>query len=285
MDCRKLLPLALWLAAGVAGCTPVAGLRPPGPPGAGKGEELTHKASTYVAFGDYRAASGFGAECSAQQQTQYREEARRAYLKAIEVDPKYLPAYLSLARLQAGCEDHAGAASIYERALKLNDRDASMWFEAGMCQCRLKNWNPAVEGLRKACELDPKNRQYGRTLGFALARAGRYEESFQVLAHHSGEAKAHLDLARMLRHQKQDAAARQQVLLALRMDPSLTGARALLGELGGLIPPPPEVQAVSYTTAQAPSPKPAPPPARQETVVNRPIPLPPLPVISIRSEH
>ena len=134
-----------------------------------------------MAFGDFRAAAGFAAENAPAQQQQYREEAKLSYAKAIEVDPKYMPAYAALARLQEACEDHAGAMAVYEQAMKQNDHDASLWHEMGMCQCRLKNWGPGVENLRKASELDPKNTQYGRTLGLALARTGQVEEGFSVL--------------------------------------------------------------------------------------------------------
>ena len=152
-----------------------------------------------------------------------------------------------------------------------------------MCQCRAKNWNTAVEGLGKASELDPGNRQYSTTLGFALARAGRYEESYLALARHNGEPKAHFDLARMLRHLNQPELARQQVALALQKDPSMADARALAAELDAKsAAAKADVQTASHSepvggdggeTAPATTRKPG-----------QPIRLPPLPVISLPEE-
>ncbi len=133
--------------------------------------------------------------------------------------------------MQQKCEDYAGAIAIYDRALAINTGDHAIWFERGVCQCRAKNFSVAVDDLRKACELDPTNRQYSTTLGFTLARAGRYDESFTILAHDNGEAKAHSDLARMLLHLNEPALARQQALLALDKDPTQQAAQAVLTSL------------------------------------------------------
>jgi tetratricopeptide (TPR) repeat protein len=287
MNCRKPLILALGLLMGVGGCTyPIAELRLPSPKEAQKpAEEVPHKAATYVAFGNLRAAAALAKEGTPEQQKQYREEAGLAYAKAIEVDPTHLPAYAALARLHENCADHAGALGVYARAATQNDRNAGLWYEMGMCQCRLKNWIPAIENLRKACDLEPKNRQYAKTLGLALARTGQIQESFTVLCRISGAVQAHIDLARMLHHLKQPQLARKQVVMALRMDPSQVTARALLAELdnarsqgvqtassktsGGM------TEAVGRTGESS----------GLTGMLGRPIPVPPFPKISIHAQE
>jgi tetratricopeptide (TPR) repeat protein len=288
MDCRKSLFLALTLFAGSGGCASLLPTR------VAVSDDKAHKPATYVAFADYRASASCTQGINPAEQQQFREEAKLSYLKAIEVDPNHLPAYLGLARLQQTCEDHGAAAATYERALRLRPQDSSLWFEHGICQCRAKNWNAAIQSLRKACELDPANRQYATTLGFTLARAGMYNDSFAVLARQFGEARAHSDLARMLHHLNQPELARQQAMMALSKDPLEQAARTLLASLDqtraarspGRAGHKDEIQIVSYTD-----------PANQQQLqpaawnttgstdgAARQIRVPPLPVISIHTK-
>ncbi len=288
MDCRKSLFLALSLLAGSGGCgslLPMRAAKTEMPPSS---EDKLYKPATYVAFADYRASASFTKGMDPAVQDQYREDARRSYLKAIDVDARYLPAYQGLARLQEGCEDHAGAAATYEKARQLAPQDASLCYQQGLCYCRAKNWKAAVQTLRKACDMDPSNRQYSTTLGFTLARAGMYNDSFVVLSRQFGEATAHSDLARMLHHLNQPELARQQALLALTKDPSQQDARTLLASLeqrGAARQPAPlaerknEIQLVGYTEPAASRPSPA-----QPLPPERTIRVPPLPVIAIQTK-
>jgi tetratricopeptide (TPR) repeat protein len=279
MACRKTLVLAMGLLTGVGGCTQPftrPGVNPP--PSAPGAEQATHKASTYQAFGDFRAAAGFASENSPAQQNQFREDAKQAYLKAIEIDPKYLPAYIALGRLLQGCDDHTGAIAVFERALQVNNQDPALWHELGTCQCRAKDWSASIESLRRACLLDPSNKPYSTALAFALARAGRYEESYAALRRLSPEAKAHYDLARMLRHLGQLDLARSHVLTALQKDPKQPGAKALLDDLNSKVAQQNGIRQVGFAPG-APGTQAA-AAAQEAGAVGRPIRLPPLPVIS-----
>jgi hypothetical protein len=138
---------------------------------------------------------------------------------------------------------------------------------------RGKEWPAALESFGQAVQLDPDNKQYQKTYGFALARAGRSEEAYAALAHCMGEAEAHTNVARMLKHLQQRDACQWHLQLALRANPGYAPARDLLAELNG--PPPvaaaqparPEepagaVQQVRYEEPAAPpAAKPVPPPS------------------------
>jgi Tfp pilus assembly protein PilF len=292
MDCRTPLVLALGLGVGVAGCQhPVGGLQVGArtPPGGNQGEPLIRKPETYVAFGDFRAQSGFAPEATPEQQRQYREDARRSYLQALALDPKCRPAYVALGRFYQAVGDSASAVTNYRKALELSDKDAEAWFNLGLCQCRQKDWNGGAESLARAVTLEPESKRYVNTLGFTLARAGHFEESLACLTRTNGEAGAHLQLAKLLRHMNQPEQARQQVALALYKDPSLTAARALLSEMDGHGPA--AVQTVSHTEMKpaqsGPLPRGAPPPdvrtgaaAVAPDTPGRPVPIPPLPVLN-----
>jgi tetratricopeptide (TPR) repeat protein len=255
MDCRKPLFLFLGLLAGAGGCTTtlpgVRLLTAPTPPGP---TEIVHKAPTYVAFGDFRARSALEPEHPPAQREQFREEARRAYLKAIEVDPKYLPAYVALARLLQVGEDHAEAANVYQKALAVEPGNAALWFELGMCQCRVKNWGAALTNMRKGLELDPNNRKYATITGYALARAGQWDEAIAILSRAQGPARAHYDVARMLRHLNQTTEARQHAQMAVSADPNLQVARDLLNDLDGKQPAPGPIQTASYSETRPAAP-------------------------------
>lgn len=319
MDCRKPLVVVLGLLVGVAGCTTtLPGVRPDTATQlVGEDGGVIHKAPTYVAFGDFRAKSAQSTEHTPAQRQQFREEARLSYLKAIEVDPKYVPGYVALARFQQACEDHGSAVAVYQKALNLAPRDAALWFELGMCQCRARDWTAALASMRKAAELEPANRKYATIAGYALARAGQWEEAYGVLSRVNGAARAHYDLARMLAHVQKADDARQHAQAALAMDPNLNGARDLLSELDGKSPSGLTIETVNYSAPAAPEAR-APSPIVQTAAtddpplpriitpnslaieqngtssdaprivggegVGRPIRLPPLPVISIRSK-
>jgi tetratricopeptide (TPR) repeat protein len=239
MDGRHLLVVVLGILTAVSGCTyPIAGLRnSPAPEGDKK--EMIHQASTYVAFGDFRGSAGFAPEMPVPQQMQYREDARKSYLKAIEVDPKYVPAYLALARLQQRCDDPAGAVVTYQKALSLSAQDPGLWYELAMCQCRQKSWADGIASLNKALELSPGDRGYLMTLGYTLGRAGKLGESLAVLTRVQGEPRAVYDLARLLRHMNQIDLARQYTAAALQRDPNLPGLQQFAAELDGRSSPSP----------------------------------------------
>jgi tetratricopeptide (TPR) repeat protein len=283
MVCRRLHVVAAGLLA-VAGCTyPFARMRTEPPTEARQPDEPSVKANTWIAFGDFRTSAAFAPESTPAQQQQFREDAKLAYLKAIEIDPNRTAAYLGLGRLQQMSGENEGAQAVYERALKVQPNEPRLWFELGMCHCRAKNWSTALEGLGKAAELDPGNRQYSTTLGFALARAGRYEESYVALARHNGEPKAHYDLARMLCHLNQPELARQQLTLALQKDPSMAQARALAAELDAKRTSKKEdIQTAGHSETSGANGQGGKPGPRN---LGRPIRLPPLPVIARQTDE
>jgi tetratricopeptide (TPR) repeat protein len=126
---------------------------------------------------------------------------------------------------------HEKAEECYATALKLAPREASLWFEAGMCEARHKQWDSALERLGKAVELDSKNHQYVANYGLCLALAGRYDEALSWLKKGYSEAEAHFNLARTLHRIHQDEMAQRETMIALQIDPSLAPARELLDEL------------------------------------------------------
>src|SRR5262249_61598904 len=116
-------------------------------------------------------------------------------------------------------------------ALQKHPKEAPVWHELGMCYAQQKQWEPAIENLRHAVELDPEQRLYNHSLGFCLTRSGRYDEGFTVFAKLEGEASAHYNVARMLHHVNEDQLCKQHLRQALRLKPEMVPARDLLAKL------------------------------------------------------
>ncbi len=248
MDCPRIAllarrwawPLTPCLFLGL-GCVPQAGVplvsnnTPPGAvPGVTADKDLPKRkpqASTCVAFGDLELKGALDGTRTPAQKQQALEMARQYYQQALKTDPKCMQAYGGLAQTYEELGDHNAAVVTYQKALKAFPKQASFWFALGMCQARHKEWEPAIEHLKKASELDPEDRACSQTLAYTLARAGRFDESFACFTKTLGAAQAHYNIARMLHHLNEDDASKQRLQLALQADPKFEPARELLVRL------------------------------------------------------
>jgi tetratricopeptide (TPR) repeat protein len=256
MDRHKLLSWGLAAALGAAGCqhakapggaasqaapptqlasTTTMKVAPDGTPikPAPELPKRQPKPETCVAAANFYAQEAQAPNCPPLRCQELREQARRAFEQAIQIDPKHVPAYQGLARLYADTEDTAHAVETYQKGLKAVPKEAALWYELGMYQGRRKEWGPALESLARASELQPENHQYANALGYGLARAGRYDEALACFQRVNGEGRAHYKLARMLQHLGQTDLARRHLELALEKDPRLAEAQGLLRELDG----------------------------------------------------
>jgi len=268
------LVLVLGLALAATGCVSSGGMRPPVP-----AAEPTHKADTYVAAGDFRVSSAFSSEFNEAQQSEYKQHARLAYRKAIEVDAKHLPAHIGLARLENRCGDHAAAETAYQKALAEAPRNAGLWSELGQVQLRQKQWQAAGASLQKALELDPLNKDYMTKLSFTLVLAGRKADAVAVMSKLHGEAKACVEIARACYRLRQADEGAQLLVRAEQLDPTSQDVMRAREELG----------AVTQAAYTAPAPAQAPPAVKPTpaSAVERPMPadgaiaMPRPPVITI----
>jgi tetratricopeptide (TPR) repeat protein len=231
------------LAGLTLGCFPQASvpLVPASPP-APAAKEVVHdkdvpkhppQASTCIAFGNLELEAAVEGERTPAQRQDLYDRARKYFQQALKEDSKCLEAYEGLAQAYQGLGDHPRLVETYQKAKKTFPKNAVFCFELGMCQARHREWEPALENLKAATDLDPENRTYANMRAFALARAGRYKESFDCFKQIVGEAQAHYNVARMLHHVKQEEICKNELRLALKADPKLAGARRMLTELEG----------------------------------------------------
>lgn len=256
----RLWPALPSLVAGLLGCTPVQTVPDspePTPPGllSQLKDRLTpkreFKPATLVSMGDVRmmrASKDKGDPRLTETDREFlRDDARKAYQHALEVDPKYVEAYLSLANLYIAIEEFPNAIETYQKGVKACPKASILWYKMGMCQARLKQWDAALASMRKATELEPENHIYINMLGFCLARAGRFDESYAYFAKTQGEARAHYNVARMLHHVGRPEDSRAHLRLALQAKPNYPEAQELLVSIenprsGNVVPASFEVQ-------------------------------------------
>jgi tetratricopeptide (TPR) repeat protein len=200
----------------------------------------TPQAGTCVVLAGVRLQLAEQPTTTPLQQQRLYDEALRCYQQALRTDPKSVAAYLGAARLYDKMDQHDRAMETLHDGVAHCPNEASLWFEMGMMQARRKEWDPALNNLHKASELDPTNHLYANVTGYCLARAGHYDESYTYLAKVQGQAKAHYSVARMLYQMRRDQECKAHLQMALEAKPDFAPARQLLAEMDK----PPEDRAI-----------------------------------------
>jgi tetratricopeptide (TPR) repeat protein len=190
--------------------------------------------STCVAFADFRVKAALDPKRSPGEKEQMRDEARRAYQQALKIEPSCLAAYSGLARLYQAMGDRERAIQTYQKGLQALPQAASLRFDLGLCQARQKDWQPALQNLQAAVNLDPENTAYVKTLAFCLGQVGRYNESLVMFRKVVGEPEAHYNVARMLHYVHEDTLSKHHLTLALEANPNLAGANELMADLNNV---------------------------------------------------
>lgn len=217
-------------------------------------KQLNAKPATCVSMGDFKAQIATDASRPAGERELFGQQAKQAYRRALEQDPKYVPAWMGLGTVCESMGDkdeainhyrtvlkidpkhvpaHIGVARIYENngqrdaamstykaATAAMPRDASLWHEQGLCYGRAKQFDEALPCLERAANLRPTNNDYNKSVGFMLARMGRGDEALPWLTKAMPEADARYNIARMLEHIGQEQASQTQLALALKADPN-----------------------------------------------------------------
>jgi tetratricopeptide (TPR) repeat protein len=250
MDCRSALFFLPFLSALLAGCQPSQVL-PFWPVDhnaeIAKAAEAAQTASavepiskepvkemmpaTLVAMAAFRDQTANEVARTDGQKQALHEAAVAAYEKALKADPKFLPAQVGLARHWESLDQHERALACYGKALQLAPTCAALWHEVGMCQARHQEWQPALDRLHKATELESNDRRLGADYALCLVRAGHIDEGLNVLSRWQKEPEAHYTVAQMLYQMNQDDACRRHLGLALQADPNFKPAQELLATL------------------------------------------------------
>ncbi|MBI3821097.1 MAG: tetratricopeptide repeat protein [Planctomycetes bacterium] len=202
---------------------------------------------TEIAYGQMKEseADSEAGKQNPEAQRRLRDEARKAYQHALELDKNNVDAQRCLGRLYVKTGDFERAQDIYKKILTKHPKDAGLWHDFGMYHKSRKDFNECVRCFGKALELDPENPDYLKKLGFSLAWTGQIEKGLVYLTRGAGAATAHYWIGCMFMDKDQRAPAIQHLRHALADNDRRNGAlsagqtqdaRELLASLEG--PPP-----------------------------------------------
>jgi len=248
MDSRKSLwLLSLPFALICTGCVTTNQAKNPGPGAANiarveeppkvvkkdEGPKRNPKPSTEIAIGRMKEmeADTDAVKKNPEAQARLRDDARQAYQAALRLDPNNQEAIRSLGRLYTKIGDCDRAQEILRAAIARNPKDATLWYDLGLCYHRKRDFPESVRCFGKAVELEPENRDYMKKLGFTLAWMGQYDHGLAWLTRTQGSALAHYNVARVMLQKDQTELARRHLQTALRENSQLQDARDLLASL------------------------------------------------------
>ncbi len=112
------------------------------------------------------AATHFAAGVKAADQRQY-DQAIIEFTKAIEIDPKDIPAIENRAYMYLALQKNTEAAADFTRVIELAPGQTTSYLGRGQAETELKQFEPALTDLSKAIELKPDDPNAYRFRGFA----------------------------------------------------------------------------------------------------------------------
>src|SRR5207245_1142952 len=84
------------------------------------------------------------------------DQAEAALLKAIDLDPNFRPAYLSLARIYVVSNRYQQALEKLQGIVSKNPKDVTALMQIGMIQSEMKNYPAAAENYEKLLAVNPQ---------------------------------------------------------------------------------------------------------------------------------
>ena len=206
------------------------------------------KPETLAVWADNEVEAAFMEEKTAVERDALVDSARQTYQKALKQDPKCTSALSGLARLYSKLGERERAAQVYQEALRQSPKNHELAFRMASMYAKAEEWSPACEACKLAISIDPENRIYHKTHGYCAARAGQWDVAFDTLMRVMPEAEARYFLGRVLIDSDRVGDGRQQLEMAMKIDPQHTGSSELLAELNastqatGVAPQPAPIQ-------------------------------------------
>lgn len=160
------------------------------------------------------------------------QPALEQFNKAIDLFPDYFQALAERGNLLTQHNKLAEAETDFVRALQLNDKYAPAYRGIGHCQIQQKNFQAAVSNLEKAFALAPNTPMTLLLLGYANLSLNRYEEARQCFQQAlklgaSSAARAHVYLAEIFAHEQKFKEAADSIVTYLKANPNAPDAANL----------------------------------------------------------
>jgi len=146
--------------------------------------------------------------------------AAEVYLKqAIDLDHKYVPAYVMLSKLRLKQRQPDKAMEVLNDGIRLRPKSAEIWNELGVVHATMGNYRAAVAAGETAVQRDPKNAIYITNLGGYHAMNGDYEKSYKAYLKNLPAWEAHYRVAVVQYSQGKPDQSVRELELALGADP------------------------------------------------------------------
>ncbi len=107
--------------------------------------------------------------------------AAEAYMRALQINPRYVDAWCNLGIVRHESGDFRAAIEAYEQALALNPEDASTWFNLGFARFALKDLKGATKACEQALIFSPQDAEILYTLACFRALSGVPNEALEYL--------------------------------------------------------------------------------------------------------
>ena len=159
------------------------------------------------------------------------------YQRAREKDPRLPGVARRLAVLYDREGDAEHARREYQAALREQPRDPDLLNDVGCFHYQRGEAAEAEKYLRRALAVRPDHPRAWGNLGKVLALEGKYEQSCEAFGHVVRPAQAAMNVGVLLAKEGKVAEARQVLHEAMRLEPDLKAARAVLAGLDSRTPP------------------------------------------------
>ena len=226
MAARTLITVTLCAAlAAVTGCVTEAGRSGPAlwksvSDGADASAKLRHPKKTNLRFAELAERRG------------RHSVARQHYQSVLKQDPKSADAIVGLARLDQYAGQTRAAEAGFEKAYRLAPRNPRVLHSVGLFRAAQERWTESKGLLHAAVAAAPRSREFRKSLGLVLAKAGDYKGAWPHLVASMGEGEAHYYIGSYLLESGDRERAAYQFQMAVTKSPGLDEARERLAQLG-----------------------------------------------------
>jgi tetratricopeptide (TPR) repeat protein len=151
--------------------------------------------------------------------------------------PSYYLAYFQAGRILERTGDLAAAHASFVQTLALRPGMAAAWYELSNIDASQGRLDSALNEVDRAAKLEPAQGVFYACAGKLLAKMNRHEDAIahyrQSIAAQPDYVDGHLSLGAALAADGKLAAARDEFLAVLRLDPANKAARGYLSQLNG----------------------------------------------------
>lgn len=159
------------------------------------------------------------------------DEARPAYERVLNDNPKSVEAILGLARIDQLSGRTTAAEEGFQKGLQLDGSNPVVLDAAGQFYQSEKDWTRAIQYYNSATLAAPTNATYRYNLAVALARTGQVDEARPHFVRSIGDAEADYNIGYILFDDEQYDRAERYFQTALVKNPSLEQATDMLAEI------------------------------------------------------